>query len=88
VRFLCRRLYLCAYRSDGARTVKNGSAQMRPAHGTSGSSMIESHRKAARFDKMAMRRADRVSIEATGLGLGTPSPLDRVVEVNDNRASW
>jgi len=42
---LCRCLCLRAYRSDGARTVKNGSAQMRPAQGISGRSRIESHRR-------------------------------------------
>ena len=45
VSFLCRRLCLRAYRSDGARTVKNGSAQMRPAQVISGRSIIESHRR-------------------------------------------
>src|ERR1700712_2323731 len=43
--FLCRFPWLCAARSDGASTLRNGSAQTQPAHGTGANSMTHSQRR-------------------------------------------
>jgi hypothetical protein len=75
----------CQYRSEGAKTVRNGSAQPRPARAISGNSMSESQRRAARLDEVTVRRAHRISVNTTRFDPRSPSPFNGVVEADHDR---
>ena len=88
VSFLCWRLPdFCSsqYRSEGARTVRNGSAQHRPAQGILRQQHEREPAQAARLDEVTMRGADRISIDATSLDPRSPSPFDGVIEADHHR---
>src|SRR5688572_5979588 len=101
VSFLWRRPWSCAKRSEGASAVRNGKAQTRPAQGIGASSMTEIQRRplaidaddpspkargaSAARDEVAAAGAHRVAVDATGLDLGAPAALDRLVDTDDHR---
>ena len=88
VSFLCWRLpglCSCQYRSEGARTVRNGKAQQRPAQGIFRQQHEREPAQAARLDEVAMRRAHRISIDATNLDPRSPSPFYGIVEADHHR---
>src|SRR5947209_10039888 len=85
VSFLCRRWCCRAYRSEGARAVRNGRPQTRPAQGICGSHHTKPAQSAG-FDEVAVRGAYRIAVDATRLDLAPPSSLKSVIETAYDRA--
>src|SRR3954447_10406845 len=80
VSFLWRLPRWRQYRSEGARAVRNGRAQTRPAQGIGARSIRLSQRRPLALTKWPLRGADRVAVDALGGDALAPPPLDRVVD--------
>ena len=73
-------------RAEGARTVKNGSAQVRLAQGIGTASISDSQRRPLVLCEVALGGADRIAIDAAGLDPCTPAALDAVVDPDHHLA--
>src|SRR3954468_9482064 len=94
VSFLCRFPWLCAARSDGDRTVRNGSAQTQPAQGIGASSMTQSQRRPLtltgpqgqrRRRLLTVAGGHRIAVDAAHPDLPAPAAFDGVVDGDDDR---
>ena len=70
VSVLCRRPRCWSCRSEGARVVRNGSAQTRPAQGMRHQQHQAEPAQPADLDEVVLARAHRVAIEPLGRDLG------------------
>src|SRR4051794_2007082 len=88
VSFLCRLRCSRLYRSEGARAVRKGSAQTRPAPWDRDQHHQAEPAQAACLDEVAVAGADRVAVDPLGLDVFAAPALDGVVEAKDDRPLW
>jgi hypothetical protein len=77
--------------APSGRGRQHGQKRQRPALPREGNRRHDGQRQptqTAGFHKHPSRRPNRVTVDSSGLDLGSPAPLDRVVDRDDDLAAW